>query len=148
MKKYFFSFLLLLFGINAALASETIDYESAKKYIIECATDWATSVVTGDATRKKIYFAEDFQGTAEDGSRYDKAAVTKDRGLSENYVSNIIGPIETRFFGNTAIAYGEETWTKKNGETGRWIWTDIWLYRSGQWQIIAAQDNEVVVDEK
>lgn len=148
MKKYLFSLLLSLFGMNAALASETIDYVSAEKYIIECATDWANSVVTGDATRKKIYFAEDFQGTGEDGSRYDKAAVTKDRGPSENFVSNIIGPIEVRFFGNTAIAYGEETWTKKNGETGRWIWTDIWLYRGGQWQIIAAQDNEVVAGEK
>ena len=148
MRKYLFSLLLSLFGMNAALASETIDYVSAEKYIIECATDWANSVVTGDATRKKIYFAEDFQGTGEDGSRYDKAAVTKDREPSEEFVSNIIGPIEVRFFGNTAIAYGEETWTKTNGETGRWIWTDIWLYRDGQWQIVAAQDNEVVADEK
>ena len=148
MKKYFFCLLLLLFGMNTALASETIDYESAEKYIIECATDWAESVVTGDVSRRKIYFAEEFQGTGEEGSRYDKAEVTKDRGPSKEFVSNIIGPIEVRFFGDAAIAYGEETWTKTNGETGRWVWTDVWLFRDGQWQIIAAQDNEVVADGK
>ncbi len=126
-----------------AQSPSQLDYVAAEKYIIECATDWAESVVTGDMTRRRVYFAEDFQGTGEDGGRYDKAKVIKDRGPSTEYVSNVIGPIEVRFFGSTAIAYGEETWTKTDGTSGRWIWTDIWMYRDGEWQIVAAQDNEV-----
>ena len=145
--KYICCLVLLLLGTNIAFASETIDYESAEKYIIECATDWAASVVTGDVSRRKVYFAEDFQGTGVLGTRYDKAAVTEANGPSDEYVSNVIGPIEVRFFDDTAIAYGEETWTKKNGESGRWVWTDIWLFRNGQWQIFAAQDNEILASE-
>jgi len=135
--------ILVLALEGSAQPASQLNYESAEKYIIECATDWAESVVTGDASRKRIYFADDFQGTGTDGKRYGKSAVTTDRSRSTEYVSNVIGPIEVRFFGTTAIAYGEETWTKFDGRSGRWVWTDIWMYRDGQWQIVAAQDNEV-----
>ena len=121
-----------------------IDYAAAKTYIVECDTDWAESAVTGDFSRRKIYFAEDFQGTGVDGQRYDKAAVTKERGPSATLVSNTINQIEVRFFGTTAIAYGDEKWVKKDETKGRFVWTDIWLYRNGQWQIVAAQDVKVL----
>jgi hypothetical protein len=122
-------------------------YEGAQAYITECATDWANSVVTGDSSRMKVYFAEDFQGTGIDGSRYDKTAVTQDLGPSTTYVSNVINGVDVRFFGTTAIAYGDETWTKTDGSSGKWIWTDVWKYRNGGWQIIAAQDVEVSNDK-
>jgi len=132
---------------SSAQAPGELDYVAAEKYIIECATDWADSVVTGDISRRRVYFAEDFQGTWAGGERYDKAQVIKERGPSTVYVSNVIGPIEVRFLGSTAIAYGEETWTKTDGTSGRWVWTDTWMYRGGQWQIVAAQDNEVPSEE-
>ncbi|MFT5286623.1 MAG: hypothetical protein ACI8TQ_002793 [Planctomycetota bacterium] len=120
-----------------------VDYIVAQNYIVECATDWAESVVTGDVSRRKVYFADEFQGTGVDGGRYDKAKVTREVGPSTEYASNVIGPIEVSFFDSTAIAYGEETWTKSDGTSGRWVWTDIWIHRDGKWQIVAAQDNEV-----
>ena len=48
--------------------------------------------------------------------------------------------ISVRFFGDTAVAHGSETWTRKDGSTGRYVWTDIWARRDGQWQVVAAQD--------
>ena len=119
-------------------------YAAAEKYIIECAADWAESVVTGDFSRRKIYFAEDFQGTSPEGSRYDKTAKTTESGPSTEYVSNTINEVDVRFFGTTAIAYGDETWIKKDGSKGRWVWTDVWVYRAGKWQLVAAQDAEVL----
>lgn len=120
------------------------DYAAAERYIVECATDWAESVVTGDFSRRRIYFAEDFQGTSPEGTRYDKAAATSERGPSTEYVSNRINQIDVRLFGTTAIAYGDETWVRADGTSGRWVWTDIWLYRAGEWQVVAAQDLEVL----
>jgi len=38
------------------------------------------------------------------------------------------------------VAQGNETWHKKSGETGRFVWTDTWLKRNGRWQIVAAED--------
>jgi hypothetical protein len=45
-----------------------------------------------------------------------------------------------RFYGNTAVAQGSETWEKRNGERGRFVWTDTWIRRNGTWQILAAED--------
>jgi hypothetical protein len=47
----------------SAYANGTESYVEAEKYIIECSRDWAESVVTGDMSRRKIYFADDFMGT-------------------------------------------------------------------------------------
>lgn len=128
---------------NAQELSEEF-YAAAERYIVECSADWAESVVTGDRSRRRIYFAEDFQGTSPEGARYDKAAKTIESGPSTEYVSNTINKVDVRFFGTTAIAYGDESWIKKDGTRGKWVWTDVWLYRAGTWQLVAAQDAEVL----
>ena len=137
--------ILGLFAVSSCKSqgASAASYIVAQNYIVECATDWAESVVTGDMTKRREYFADEFQGTGVGGERYDRAMAIRERGPSKVYESNVIGPIEVRFFGSTAIAYGEETWTKFDGTSGRWIWTDIWIERDGKWQVIAAQDNEV-----
>ncbi|MGE5212905.1 MAG: hypothetical protein ACM3NN_04335 [Nitrospirota bacterium] len=48
--------------------------------------------------------------------------------------------MKVRFYGNTAIAQGSESWEKRSGERGRFVWTDTWLLRNGHWQIVAAED--------
>ncbi len=45
-----------------------------------------------------------------------------------------------RFFGDAAVAQGSEAWEKRNGEHGRYVWTDTWIRRNNKWQIVAAED--------
>ena len=132
--------ILVLNAYGCAEKSSEIDYAAAEQYIIECSKDWAETVVTGDRTKRKVYFADDFVGTSTTGFRYDKAAITKETGPAQYIVSNTLNNIEIKFYGEVAIAYGDETWVKKDGSSGRFVWTDVWLLRNGQWQIIAAQD--------
>jgi ketosteroid isomerase-like protein len=124
----------------SAYAQVTGPYAEAEKYIIDCSRDWAESVVTGDMSRRKIYFADDFMGTDTKGRRYDKASITRETGPAKYVISNRLESVQVRFFGDTAIAYGSEIWAKKDGSKGRWVWTDIWVLRNGSWQIVAAQD--------
>jgi hypothetical protein len=56
------------------------------------------------------------------------------------FVSNHLDQIKIRFFGNTAVAQGSESWERRNGERGRFVWTDTWVLRNGPWQIVAAED--------
>lgn len=107
---------LYLGGANAATLSDEESAE-AEKYIIECATDWANSVVTGDKSRRKIYFADDFTGTEPNGDRYGKKDRISETGPSETYVSNNINNIKVSFYGETAVAHGDEIWVKKDGLT-------------------------------
>jgi len=140
-----------LFGLLVTIAQPAIAQWSSQQmsettsYIKECSEDWASSVVSGDTSRMQVYFAEDFVGTGVDGSRYRKADAVASNGPSTVYQSNTIDTVDVRVFGTTAIAHGSETWVKYDGSRGQWIWTDIWLFRSEQWQLIAAQDVEIPI---
>ena len=132
--------LLLIPAFAQATAAGTEAQAQAERYIIECSRDWAESVVTGDRSKRKLYFADDFIGTDTRGRRYDKAQVTRDTGPAKQIVSNTLDEVDVRFFGDTAIAHGSETWVRRDGSTGRYVWTDVWVRRDGRWQVVAAQD--------
>jgi len=114
------------------------------KYIVDSERKWAESDCTHSRIEAKI-LADDFLGTSPgDGSRYDK-------GQAASYDDPEIATdcrlldAKVRFFGGTlAIVYGSETATRKNKdgkpEPRCLTWTDTWLKRNGNWQIIAAQD--------
>ncbi|MYM33631.1 DUF4440 domain-containing protein [Duganella sp. FT94W] len=131
---------LLLAGCSHSRVASSESYAQAERYIIACSHDWAESVVTGDRSKRRIYFADDFIGTDTKGRRYDKSQVTRETGPAKQIISNKIDDLNVKFFGDTAIAHGSETWIRKDGSTGRYVWTDIWIKRDGKWQVIAAQD--------
>jgi Domain of unknown function (DUF4440) len=91
-------------------------------------------------------FADDFQGTSPNGERYGKkeAMASPDSPATDCR----LGDITVHFFGDAiALVYGSESSLRTNakGEVEKrcLVWTDTWLERSGRWQIVAAQDNEV-----
>jgi len=132
--------LLLSCGCAAFPATRDAADAKARAYIIDCSQDWAASVVTGDRSKRRVYFADDFVGTDTKGRRYDKATVTREGGPAKSIVSNRLDEVKVRFFGDTAVAHGSESWQRKDGSKGRYIWTDVWVRRNGEWQIVAAQD--------
>jgi aminopeptidase C len=85
--------------------------------------------------------ADDFVGVDIDGSHYSKADAIKDfRTHPSEFASNHLNGVEIRFYGDTAVAQGNESWKKKNGTLGKFVWTDTWIKRAGKWQIVAAED--------
>src|SRR5690606_33503097 len=100
--------LLLLAGCSHAPVATSDSYADAERYIIECSRDWAESVVSGDRSKRRIYFADDFIGTDTKGRRYDKAQVTRETGPAKQIISNELEEVIVRFFGTTAIAHGSE----------------------------------------
>jgi ketosteroid isomerase-like protein len=111
------------------------------KYICDSERAWAESVATGDNSTVKRILAEDFIGVDPDGNHYNKEKMVAETATAGKYFSsNLVGDVIVRFYGNVAIAQGSETWTRKSGEKGRWVWTDTWLRRNGRWQIEAAED--------
>src|SRR5438094_2293717 len=87
--------------------------------------------------------------TDTDGKLYtksEKIEKEKARSASEGEVlSPRLDDVKVRFFGdNLAVLYGRESPIRKSKDgkehTRRVVWTDTWLKRDGQWQIIAVQD--------
>ena len=124
-------------GVAPALA----DNAAVQQYIVAGEKAWTDSVVSGDASAAKRLLAPDFIGVNSDGTIASKAKELSDI-VSEapQYASDRIEYVHVRFFGDTAVAQGSESWAKKDGKRGRWIWTDVWVKRSGQWQIVSSED--------
>ena len=73
----------------------------------------------------------------------DRAAMLAGTRVSPPaFISNRIGPVTVRFYGDAAVAQGSETWERRSGEPrkGRFVWTDTWIRRDGVWKIVASED--------
>jgi len=91
-----------------------------------------------------VFIADDYQGTSTTGSRYPKADAIADDPIKQARECQL-GDVKVRFFGDSiAVAYGSESRIQKaaDGTEAKrcQVWTDTWLKRHGQWQIVAAQD--------
>ena len=119
------------------------DHREAERYIIESEQAWTESVATGDSSVVERILADDFVGVDPKGSIYDKSRmVSETRDAPKYFVSNHANEIKVRFYGNPAVAQGDETWERRSGDPlrGRFVWTDTWVKRNGKWQIVAAED--------
>ena len=117
------------------------DQKETERYILDSERQWAESVATGDTSAIERILADDFIGVDPEGHLYAKQQIIDEtRNAPKYFVSNRLNDVKVRFYGNTAIAQGSETWEKRSGERGRFVWTDTWLQRNGHWQIVAAED--------
>jgi len=118
------------------------DQKEAERYIVKSERQWAESVASGDTTVIQRILADDFIGVDPKGHHYQKSSMISDtRNAPKYFISNHVNDVKVRFYGDTAIAQGDETWERRTtGERGRFVWTDTWIRRNGRWQIVAAED--------
>jgi ketosteroid isomerase-like protein len=133
---------VLMYTMYSAKAQQSSTAE-AERYIKESERQWAESVATGDASVIERILADDFAGVDPDGSLYDKTKMIADtREAPKVFVSNHLNEVTVRFYGDAAVAQGNESWVRRTGSPlrGRFVWTDTWIRRNGRWQIVAAED--------
>ncbi|MDP9090700.1 MAG: nuclear transport factor 2 family protein [Pseudomonadota bacterium] len=119
----------------------------AERYIKNSEAEWAASVATNDTSVVKRILADDVVWVL-DGRVLDKTrAVAEAEHGPSDFLSNTLEYAHVRFFGDTAVVQGSEKWTRKGGKIGRFVWTDTWLRRNGQWQIVAAEDVSVPLEK-
>ena len=130
---------------SAQVSADTFSQSETEKYIKTSEAAWAESVATNDASVVKRILADDVVWVL-DGEVLDKARAVKGAQTGPgNFVSNHLDYANVRFFGHTAIVQGSETWTRKDGRKGHFVWVDTWVRRDGQWQIVAAEDDSVPI---
>jgi hypothetical protein len=128
---------------NVHAQATKIDYEKARQYITESEKQWAEASASGDSTVIQRILADDFIGVDTKGVQYNKEhEVHSTPGGPKYFKSNHLNKVKIRFYGDMAVAQGDETWVRYSREplTGRFVWTDTWLLRNGKWQIVAAED--------
>ncbi len=143
--------LLTLVAFSSIALAHDYDYDQDKvrDQIRKSSQVWADVGVTGDPAPMETLFADDFIGTDSEGKLYTKRDfINFIKTSPAPFVSNKVNEVKIRFFGNVAVAQGNETFKLKNGASGRFFWTDIYLLRDGRWQIVAAQDMMAPVTDK
>ncbi len=124
------------------------DEARSEQYILDGSRQWAEALASGNVVDVERIVADDFVGVDPLGNVYDKAALIENaRAGPKQFALNEIGQVTVRFFGETAVAQGEESWVRHQGSPrrGRFVWLDTWVRRNGVWQIVAAQDAIAVV---
>lgn len=140
---------VILAGAFSAQAQN--NQKEAEAYIIESERQWAESVASGDSSVIERILADDFIGVDPDGSLYDKPKMVADtKDAPKYFLSNHLNEVKVRFYGDAAVAQGNESWERRTGtpKHGRFVWTDTWIRRNGKWQIVAAEDLIVSEDSK
>lgn len=109
------------------------DHASDRAYIRQAESDRAKSVVTNDMSVLERILADDFVGVDLDVSHYSKADAIQDlRTKPSEFVSNHLKEVEIHFYGYAAVAEGSnESWKKKAGTLGQFVWPDTWIRRNG-----------------
>jgi hypothetical protein len=116
------------------------------KMMIDSERKWAEASCDHNRVAETI-LADDFMGTAPDGSRYERAKEIQDSASGTSSNCKLDGA-KVRFFGDgLAMVYGSERSTRAGSDgkpaTRCLVWSDTWLKRNGKWQIISAQDTGV-----
>ena len=144
---------LVIFGIIVVVAARgqqgqwaAADNASAK-FMVDAERQWAEAACNHNRIAEKI-LAEDFQGTSPEGQRYPKSEeLAESADVSKTAQECRLLDAKVRFFGDElAIVYGTESALRRakdgTAKTRCLIWTDTWLKRKDNWQIIAAQDTQ------
>jgi hypothetical protein len=138
---------LLLFPAQAQQSHWASADDNTAKYIVDMERKWAEGVCADNGVVAKL-LADDFQGTSTKGERFTKADELRDEKAARTAHDCGLDEAKVRFFGDShAIVYGREHAVGKNKSQPNTkvcqVWTDTWMKRGGQWQIIASQDNRV-----
>jgi ketosteroid isomerase-like protein len=132
---------------GTAQASGAYSRPEAERYIKESEAAWAESVTSSDSSVVKRILADDCVWVL-DGEVVDKprAVLAAEHGPGD-FLSNHLDYAHVRFFGDTAVVQGSETWTRRGGQKGHFVWTDTWVRRHAQWKIVAAEDVSVPITQ-
>ncbi|HEV8334514.1 MAG TPA: DUF4440 domain-containing protein [Steroidobacteraceae bacterium] len=134
--------LIVALGIAACSRGDSgFDEGEAREQIRRIERSSAQVAVSGDPAGVEQIFADDFVGVSPDGAHYTKQGFIDDtRAHPLGFVSNELNDVQLRFFGDVAVAQGDETFTTRAGDKGRFVWTDVLVRKNNQWRIVAAQD--------
>lgn len=114
------------------------DRATTEAYLRRSSEQWAA----GDTAAMAIFLADDYEGVASSGEIRNKARQLELAAGPSPYSGSRVDYVNFRHIGDTVIAQGAETHTRRDGGPDlRLIWIDIWMFRNGRWQVVASQDS-------
>lgn len=105
---------------------------------------WAAMATKKDPELLPRILAEDYSGVGDDGTVRNKAQEIDYWAKLPLAASAEPPKMRYRQYGDTVLAQGDQMLTlEAGGEPIRILWTDVWMFRDGQWQIVGSQNATV-----
>lgn len=134
---------------SAAQNSETANPQrpsdaESEAYMRKAETQWTVAPLKDRRALLERILADDYVGIGTHGALYDKRAqIAADTSMPDDPGSSArLDYLHYRHFGDTVLAQGHET-SASSGKTRNVVFTDVWMFRNGKWQIVAGQDTVV-----
>lgn len=131
------------FAANAAGAERPTEEESLA-YIDRQDRAWAAMATQKNPDLLEQILADDYVGVGDDGTVRNKAQEIDYWAKLPLAASAEPPKMNYRSFGDTVLAQGDQVMTlEAGGEPIRILWTDVWMFRDGQWQVVGSQNATV-----
>lgn len=125
-------------------ASQLASDQATRDYITRAEADWAALATRRNPQVLERILAKDYAGVSDDGTVRNKAQEidfwnTLPLDAAASSPKTIL-----RQFGDTVLFHGDQLLAPKAGAAPvRILWTDVWMFRDGQWQVVGSQNATV-----
>jgi ketosteroid isomerase-like protein len=124
------------------------DHSQEEQALMKIQHEWAEARVKGDSSYTRRVEANDCTIVWPDGSivnkQQDLQTMTGDIVFTEFKIDDL----RVRLYGDTGIVVGQGTISAHKGKQdflgGKFVWTDTFVKRGGQWKVVASQITPVL----
>jgi ketosteroid isomerase-like protein len=108
--------------------------------LVQIEQTWARSLETQDVSALMCILADEFEDAGPTGALADKKAIL---ARADNHKSphNELSEMHAHVYGDFAYIRGVAATVAEHGLTHKIRFTDIYAYRDGRWQCVAAQES-------
>jgi ketosteroid isomerase-like protein len=143
MKTISTSILIACFAGGLALADEAPKAPGVSQTIQQLEKDWAAAEQAGDADKIGQILADDWSAWGPEGKKFSKAQFLGAVKAGKMKVESMeFGAMDVKALGNVAVVQGTDTEKSSfdgKDSSGKYLWTDVFAKRGGQWVAVRSQ---------
>ena len=122
-------------------ASQLASDQATRDYITRAEADWAALATRRDPQVLERILAKDYAGVSDDGTVRNKAQEIDFWNTLPLDAAASPPKTTLRQVGDTVLFHGDQLLAPKAGAAPvRILWTDVWMFRDGQWQVVGSQN--------
>jgi hypothetical protein len=125
-------------------ASQLASDRATQAYIAKWEAEWAGLATKRNPQVLERILATDYAGVADDGTVRNKAEEIAYWNTLPLAASAEPPKTVLRHYGDTVLFHGDQVLRPEaGGAPVRILWTDVWMFRGGQWQVVGSQNATV-----